>query len=235
MLICGIATTQAQTFTEHIQKKQNGQGSVTIHQSKQIEDLVNGTTANTKQTTSQAKNKPVTTSHATQNDSIKKTPKPDKKTAEPDSIKKEASRETKHDSTKTERHEAEKKENERPETDKRTESTEQKSLEEAGMDIPTVDMRKKIMRRSYKITGYRVQVYAGGNSREDRIKAEKIGSDIKMKFLDQPVYVHFYSPRWICRVGNYRSFEEANHMLQQIKAMGYQQACIVRGKITVQY
>src|SRR3712207_9310542 len=84
-------------------------------------------------------------------------------------------------------------------------------------------MRKKIMRRSYKVTGYRVQAFAGGNSRQDRIKAEQIGSKIKMKYPDEPVYVHFYSPRWICRIGNYRSFEEANRMLQRVKAMGYRQ------------
>ncbi|MBS5614010.1 MAG: SPOR domain-containing protein, partial [Prevotella buccalis] len=51
----------------------------------------------------------------------------------------------------------------------------------------------------------------------------------------EPVYVHFYSPRWICRVGNYRSYEEAAHILKQVKGLGYKQASIVRGKITVQY
>jgi len=55
-----------------------------------------------------------------------------------------------------------------------------------------------------------------------------------MKYPDQPVYVHFYSPHWICRVGNYRSFEEAETMLRKVKALGYRQACIVRGKIIVQ-
>ncbi len=155
MLICGMATIQAQTFTEHIQKKQNGQGSVTIYQSKQIENLVNGTTSGTKQTTSQAKNKPAETSHAAQNDSIKKTPKTDKKSVVPDSIKKETVRESKPDSAKTERNEAPKKENERGEIAKRTESTEQKSLEEAGMEIPTVDMRKKRMTRNFKKNCFR--------------------------------------------------------------------------------
>ena len=56
-----------------------------------------------------------------------------------------------------------------------------------------------------------------------------------MKFPDQPIYVHFYSPRWICRVGNYRTFEEADAMLQQLRKMGYSAATIVKGKITVQY
>ena len=88
---------------------------------------------------------------------------------------------------------------------------------------------------SYKVNGYRVQVFAGGNSRNDRLKAERIGNAIKMRYPDQPVYVHFYSPRWICRVGNFRSLEEARKMLAKVKAMGYRQACLVKGKITVQY
>lgn len=98
-----------------------------------------------------------------------------------------------------------------------------------------VDLRKKVMRGSYKVTGYRVQAFAGGNTRADRQKAEAIRTTIKKKFPDQPVYVHFYSPRWICRVGNYRSYEQAHWMLQEIQKMGYKSATIVKGKITVQY
>ena len=71
------------------------------------------------------------------------------------------------------------------------------------MNIPTVDMRKKMIRNGYKVTGYRVQAFAGRNSKADRIKAESVGNAIKMKYPDQPVYVHFYSPRWICRVGEH--------------------------------
>lgn len=103
------------------------------------------------------------------------------------------------------------------------------------MEIPTVDMRKKVMRRSYKVNGYRVQVFAGGNSRNDKIKAQNAGNAVKMAFPSQPIYVHFYSPRWICRMGNYRTYAEANAILQQVKKMGYKQACIVSGKITVAY
>ena len=91
------------------------------------------------------------------------------------------------------------------------------------------------MARSYKVNGYRVQAFAGGNSRTDRQKAQNIGDAIKMQFPEQPVYVHFYSPRWICRVGNYRTYEEAHAMLLELKKMGYQQATIVKGKISVQY
>ena len=97
------------------------------------------------------------------------------------------------------------------------------------------DMSKKVMKNSYKVTGYRVQAYAGGNTRNDRRTAETVGNSIKRRFPEQPIYVHFYSPRWICRVGNFRTYEEAHAMLLEIREMGYKQASIVKGKISVQY
>jgi hypothetical protein len=99
----------------------------------------------------------------------------------------------------------------------------------------TIDTSKKIIRSGYKVAGYRVQAFAGGNSRADRIKAEQTGNNIKAQFADVPVYVHFYSPRWICRVGNYRTYEEAHQMLVSLRKLGYTQATIVKGKITVSY
>ena len=105
-------------------------------------------------------------------------------------------------------------------------------------DTTTIDapeeIQKKIM-KGVKVAGYRVQVFAGGNTRKDRIKAERIGSEIKSMFPGVPVYVHFYSPRWICRIGNYRTYEEAHAVLERVKNNGYQSAIIVKGKITVQY
>ena len=105
-------------------------------------------------------------------------------------------------------------------------------------DTTTIDapeeMQKKIM-KGVKVAGYRVQVFAGGNTRKDRVKAERIGSEIKSLFPGVPVYVHFYSPRWICRMGNYRTYEEAHAVLERVKNNGYQSAIIVKGKIIVQY
>jgi hypothetical protein len=102
-----------------------------------------------------------------------------------------------------------------------------------SIDTPE-DLQRKIMKGS-KAAGYRVQVFAGGNTRNDRIKAERIGSEIRELFPGVPVYVHFISPRWICRMGNYRTYEEAHAVLERIKNNGYQSAIIVKGKITVQY
>ena len=90
-------------------------------------------------------------------------------------------------------------------------------------------------KKELKRQGYRVQVYAGGNSRDARVKAERTGREINSLFPGEPVYVHFYSPRWICRMGNYRTYEEAHQKLNAVKKLGYQSAIIVKGKITVPY
>lgn len=116
----------------------------------------------------------------------------------------------------------------------KTENRQETDIQEEN-DITVVDTRKKVMMNSYKTDGYRVQAFAGGNTRKDRQKAERIGNEIKMNFPDEPIYVHFYSPRWICRVGNYKSYEEAHNMLLEIRKLGYNQAVVVKGKITLQY
>ena len=105
-----------------------------------------------------------------------------------------------------------------------------------GTAVPdTIDFRKKVMKGGTKVNGFRVQVYAGGNGRTDRMKAQRTGDEIKSLFPNEPVYVHFYSPRWICRMGNYRTYEEAHDVLTRVKQLGYPSAVIVKGKITVYY
>lgn len=187
----------AQSYLEHLQQKTQGLGTVSVHQSKEIDDLVNGAVP-------VAKPVAKTTTSPTQNTAANT-----EKTAEEE--KKEEPKERvalKPDMPKTET--------------------------ESGTEVE-VDMSKKVMRNSYKVTGYRVQAFAGGNTREDKRKAEEACDKIKRAYPSEPVYVHFYSPRWICRVGNYRTQEEANRMLRNIRNLGYRQAVVVKGKITVQY
>ena len=151
---------------------------------------------------------------------------------EPDSAKHHDADSAKHNSAK-EHHEAQppKEHHEAQPPKEKHEQTQP----ETKTEEPYVDTSKKVMRRSYKVNGYRVQVFAGGNSRADKQKAQQAGNAVKRAMPDQPVYVHFYSPRWICRVGNYRSYQEANRVLMQVKKLGYRQACIVSGKINVAY
>ncbi len=97
--------------------------------------------------------------------------------------------------------------------------------------VPVVD--NGVVGPARKIMGFRVQVFAGNNSRVSRNKARDIGEHLKSEFPEHAVYVHFYSPRWICRMGNYKTREEAEVMLQKVKDLGYSRACLVKGKITV--
>lgn len=206
--LCSTLPAGAQTYLDHLQQKKHGKGTVTIVQSKAIDSLVNGIKKNTAQDfTADKKNTEKTSQN---NNSLKETTPANER---------ETAKET----------------DERREENRKKETARQPVESEDEMNIPTVDMRKKVMTRSYKVEGYRVQAFMGGNTRADHQRAEQIRNAIKMKFPDQPVYVHFYSPRWVCRVGNYRSYEEASRMLKQIRDMGYKSATILKGKITVQY
>lgn len=96
-----------------------------------------------------------------------------------------------------------------------------------------VDTSKKVIKGGRKVVGYRVQVFGGGSTRADRQKAEQIGKELKEKMPSQPIYVHFISPRWTCRVGNFRKADHANTLLKTVKKLGYKQACIVKTTVVV--
>lgn len=212
-LLCVAITTTAQTFTERLQKTVAGKGTITVVHSAAIDKLVNGNQPDIKPA------KPLQTTQENKTaDSTKKQQADTTKKQQADSTKKQQADTTKKTTTQTE-----------------TKPQQESPKSDDDFEIPTVDMRKKVMGRSYKVNGYRVQAFAGGNTRTDRQKAQNIGDAIKLKFPEQPIYVHFYSPRWICRVGNFRTYEEAHAMLLEVKKMGYTQASIVKGKITVQY
>ncbi|MBR5325181.1 MAG: SPOR domain-containing protein [Prevotella sp.] len=185
---CIITAGAQSTFTQRLQQSNQGEGKVTVKQSKEIDNLVNGTSNNT--ISSPTVNRKQQEKEKTNDQATAKEVKPLKAPSE--------------------------------------------KLDSTIVSDSTANNQKKVM-KGYKISGYRVQVFAGGNSRSDRIKAEKTGSEIKSLFPGVPVYVHFYSPRWVCRMGNYRSYEEAHEVLNRVKNLGYQSAIIVKGKITVQY
>lgn len=207
--LCLASTSQAQTFLQRIQQKAEGKAGVTVVQSKEIDELVNKADVSGHKRVATKPATPAQPQKETAATLKKKDPTPAKKE---DNIQR-------HDSAV--KHEPAK------------EPVENKAKVET--EPATVDMHKKMPRRSYKVNGYRVQVFAGGNSRDDKNKAQKAGNEVKAVYPELPVYVHFYSPRWICRIGNFRTYEEANTVLRQVKKMGYKQACIVSGKITVAY
>ena len=68
--------------------------------------------------------------------------------------------------------------------------------------------------------GYRIQVYAGNNTREAREAAMRAAEQVRYLWPELSVYTEFISPRWVCRVGDYRSMEEADQMLREMKKTG---------------
>lgn len=72
-------------------------------------------------------------------------------------------------------------------------------------------------RQRYKAQGYRIQIYTGGNSRADRLEAERMEKKCQKEFPELSTYVHFVSPRWICRVGDFRSQADAEKYLRLIR------------------
>lgn len=200
MLAFGFALqANAQSFLNELKAKKQGEGTVTVTQSKDIDELVNN--AKLVRSNPSQPQQPQTQTPSAQQKTEHNAPEQKKETA------KEPTHEQRH-------------------------ATKQS---ETAEEAPAVNTNKKVMRGSRKVTGYRIQAYSGGNSRADRQKAESIGSAIKMRYPELPIYVHFYSPRWICRVGNFRTYQDASNVLKEIKAMGYKQACIVKGKIDVGY
>lgn len=223
--LCITTTAGAQSFTQHLQEKKQEKGSVTVTQSKEIEDLVNKVDVSAAKHEQQpATKKP--TEHADSSKTRHEAQTPQKN----ETIKHEPDSARHHDADSAKHHDAKEHHEAQPPKEKHEQAQPETKTEE-----PYVDTSKKVMRRSYKVNGYRVQVFAGGNSRADKQKAQQVGNAVKRAMPDQPVYVHFYSPRWICRVGNYRSYQEANRVLSQVKKLGYRQACIVSGKINVAY
>ena len=226
LAICITTTAMAQSYTQHLQEKKQGMGSVAVTQSDEIDKLVNTTNVSARPHEAADKPKPTTPQHSKDSTRTKDNNQQHQKESQ-------HPKETPQHQKETPQHPKESQHQHAKESTPRHESTSGDNDED--LEIPTVDTRKKVMRRSYKVNGYRVQVFAGGNSRNDKIKAQQAGNSVKAAFPSQPVYVHFYSPRWICRMGNYRTYEEANAILTQVKKMGYKQSCIVSGKITVAY
>ena len=51
---------------------------------------------------------------------------------------------------------------------------------------------------------------------------------------DLPVYTSFNPPRWLCRAGDFRSIEEADAMMRQLRATGvFKEVSIVKDQINI--
>ena len=98
-----------------------------------------------------------------------------------------------------------------------------------GMERPATGEQKVI-----KTSGFRIQAYAGNNTRQAKNDADRVASRVKEYFPELSVYTSFISPRWLCRVGDFRSIEEADAMMRRLKSTGvFKEVSIVRDQINI--
>ena len=214
--LCLTAHTHAQSFLDHLQDGEKGKGSVSVKQSDDISKLVNGS----------SKQNDAETGKSNREDKSRQ----DNRTTEPSRNRYESQSSREYSST---REDEERDKARRERERKKRQAIREQKLKEYEENPSMSDTRLKVMSNSKKVSGYRVQVFAGGNTREDRAKAQEIGNKLKVDMPGQPIYVHFYSPRWCCRFGNFRRQEDANNILKKVKKLGYKNACVIKTFITV--
>ncbi len=100
------------------------------------------------------------------------------------------------------------------------------------MDLHTVAPVDSSLLTKVRINGFRVQLYSGGNSRQDKMRAQSMAQTAKALFTHSSVYTQFISPHWVCRMGDFKTHQEALTMLHEVRAAGgFPEAVIVRCKV----
>ena len=96
--------------------------------------------------------------------------------------------------------------------------------------VPAGSDEQKVIKSS----GYRIQVYAGNNTRNAKLEAMRVASDVRSFFPEVSVYSFFSPPRWLCRVGDFRTMEEAYSMMRKLKATRvFHEVSIVKDRVNV--
>ena len=100
------------------------------------------------------------------------------------------------------------------------------------MDLHTIAPVDSSLLTKVRINGFRVQLYSGGNSRMDKMRAQSMAQTAKGMFSQSSVYTQFISPHWVCRMGDFKTHEAAVSALHEVRATGcFPEAVIVRCKV----
>ena len=68
-----------------------------------------------------------------------------------------------------------------------------------------------------KMRGYKIQVFSGNDQRKSKDEAYYKQRLINDNFADMETVVFFKSPRWILRAGNFKTREDANEVMRQMR------------------
>lgn len=68
-----------------------------------------------------------------------------------------------------------------------------------------------------KAKGYRIQVFAGNNTRASKEQANEVDRFLRSQYPDLSVHTEFRNPRWLCTVGDFLYYEEAYETMRKLK------------------
>ena len=97
-----------------------------------------------------------------------------------------------------------------------------------------VDAQQRMPRKRLRIAGWRIQVFSGGNTHNDKIEAQTLGNRARIWYSEHTVYTHFKSPHWTCRIGDFQKREDAEELLKQMRRSGrFPKAAIIKSIINI--
>ena len=67
----------------------------------------------------------------------------------------------------------------------------------------------------------------------DQTQAQRIGTRVMGMFPELRAYTSFVSPHWICRIGDFTTYEDASAYMRKIKSRGISEAMVVKSEIYV--
>ncbi len=84
--------------------------------------------------------------------------------------------------------------------------------------------------------GFRIQIYTGANSRTDKEQALKLQTQSKNLFPDYEVYCNFISPRWVVRIGDFETRDEAMVFMTEVRKTGIsKEVRVVKCKVQIPF
>ena len=97
-----------------------------------------------------------------------------------------------------------------------------------------IGAQDRVPRKRIRIDGWRIQVFTGGNTHNDKIEAQTLGNRARIWYSEHTVYTHFKSPHWTCRIGDFQKREDAEEVLKEMRRSGrFPKATIIKSVINL--
>lgn len=86
-----------------------------------------------------------------------------------------------------------------------------------------------------RVSGFRIQIYQGTGA-EGNANAKKMQARARQAFPGLSAYISLNGPRWVCRIGDFQTNQEAQTFLRRVRSSGISKTVsIVRSPIFVTY